>query len=43
MKFGVNIVNFGPGTDAESLRKWAEFAEGIGYHLAMPGTLTGSA
>ncbi len=35
MKFGVNILNFGPGTSPGSLARWAEFAEGLGYHLVM--------
>lgn len=35
MKFGVNILNFGPGTGPESLLSWARFAEEIGYHLVM--------
>lgn len=35
MKFGVNILNFGPGTDPSSLRKWAVTAESLGYHFVM--------
>ena len=35
MKFGINILNFGPGTDPESLARWARFAEETGYHLVM--------
>jgi len=35
MKFGINILNFGPGTDAESIERWALFAEEVGYHLVM--------
>jgi len=35
MKFGVNILNFGPGTNPESLEYWAKFAEAVGYHLVM--------
>lgn len=35
MKFGVNILNFGPGASPELLLRWAEFAEESGYHLAM--------
>jgi probable F420-dependent oxidoreductase len=35
MKFGINILNFGPGTDPESLARWAYFAEETGYHLVM--------
>jgi probable F420-dependent oxidoreductase len=35
MKFGINILNFGPGTDPHSLASWARFAEEVGYHLVM--------
>lgn len=35
MKFGVNILNFGPGTSPETLADWARFAEDVGFHLAM--------
>jgi probable F420-dependent oxidoreductase len=35
MKFGVNILNFGPGTSPETLAAWAQFAEHIGFHLVM--------
>ncbi|MFI0421427.1 TIGR03619 family F420-dependent LLM class oxidoreductase [Spongiactinospora sp. 9N601] len=35
MKFGVNILNFGPGTDAGTLLGWARFAEDEGFHFAM--------
>lgn len=35
MKFGINILNFGPGTNPESLRRWAKFAEDTGFHLLM--------
>lgn len=35
MKFGVNILNFGPGTDPETLAGWARFAEEVGFHLVM--------
>lgn len=35
MKFGVNILNFGPGIDASVLRRWALFAEELGYHFVM--------
>ena len=33
MKLGLNILNFGPGTSADSLRKWARFAEDTGFAL----------
>lgn len=35
MKFGVNILNFGPGTSPETLVAWARFAEEAGFHLIM--------
>lgn len=35
MRLGVNVPNFGPGTDPETLRKWALTVEGLGYDLLM--------
>ncbi|MDV5149551.1 LLM class flavin-dependent oxidoreductase [Streptomyces sp. SBC-4] len=35
MKIGVNILNFGPGTDPGVLRNWARTVEGLGYDLLM--------
>ena len=35
MKFGVNILNFGPGTSPPSLEGWARIAEAVGFHLVM--------
>jgi probable F420-dependent oxidoreductase len=35
VKFGVNILNFGPGATPENLRRWAEIAEELGYHFIM--------
>ena len=35
MKFGINILNFGPGVTPESMQGWARFAEESGYHLVM--------
>lgn len=35
MKAGVNLINFGPGANADSLRKWVEISETLGYHLIM--------
>jgi probable F420-dependent oxidoreductase len=35
MKVGINILNFGPGTNPESLARWARFAEDAGFHLVM--------
>ncbi|MEV8614238.1 LLM class flavin-dependent oxidoreductase [Amycolatopsis sp. NPDC051373] len=35
MRLGVNIPNFGPGTDPGVLRAWAQTGEGLGYDLLM--------
>lgn len=35
MKIGVNILNFGPGTDPGLLRNWARTVEGLGFDLLM--------
>ncbi|MFE2163489.1 LLM class flavin-dependent oxidoreductase [Streptomyces sp. NPDC059447] len=35
MKLGVNVPNFGPGTDPGVLRDWARITEGLGYDLLM--------
>ncbi|GAB2576355.1 LLM class flavin-dependent oxidoreductase [Streptomyces capparidis] len=35
MRIGVNVPNFGPGTDPEGLRRWAMTVEGLGYDLLM--------
>jgi len=35
MKFGINILNFGPRANPESLERWARFAEETGYHFLM--------
>jgi alkanesulfonate monooxygenase SsuD/methylene tetrahydromethanopterin reductase-like flavin-dependent oxidoreductase (luciferase family) len=35
MRLGVNIPNFGPGTDPGMLRSWAQVVEGLGYDLLM--------
>lgn len=35
MKVGINILNFGPGTDPDALRSWTTFAERAGFSLAM--------
>ncbi len=35
MKIGVNILNFGPGTDPGVLRSWARTVEGLGFDLLM--------
>ena len=35
MKVGVNLINFGPGVNPESLKRWAQLSESLGYHLLM--------
>ncbi|MFI7689427.1 LLM class flavin-dependent oxidoreductase [Nonomuraea sp. NPDC049655] len=35
MRIGVNVPNFGPGTDPAALRRWAQTVEGLGYDLLM--------
>ncbi len=35
MRFGVNILNFGAGTDPSSLLSWARYAEDRGFDFAM--------
>ena len=35
MKVGVNLLNFGPGATPDSLSRWTEIAETLGYHLVM--------
>lgn len=35
MRLGVNVPNFGPGTDPDMLRRWALTAEGLGFDLLM--------
>ena len=35
MKIGVNLINFGPGANPESLKRWAQLSESLGYHLIM--------
>ena len=35
MRAGVNILNFGPGVEPESLLRWAQVSEGLGYHSVM--------
>ncbi|MCT2589015.1 TIGR03619 family F420-dependent LLM class oxidoreductase [Streptomyces sp. N2-109] len=35
MKIGVNVLNFGPGTDPGALRSWAQMVEGLGFDLLM--------
>jgi probable F420-dependent oxidoreductase len=35
MKIGVNLINFGPGVTPQSLTRWAQLTETLGYHLMM--------
>ncbi|MEV0839441.1 LLM class flavin-dependent oxidoreductase [Actinocatenispora sera] len=35
MQLGVNVPNFGPGTDPGVLRDWARITEGLGYEILM--------
>ncbi|MBV8931598.1 MAG: LLM class flavin-dependent oxidoreductase [Kutzneria sp.] len=35
MKIGVNVPNYGPGTDPGMLRDWAQTVEGLGFDLLM--------
>ena len=35
MQLGVNVPNFGPGTNPGRLRDWARTVEGLGYDLLM--------
>jgi probable F420-dependent oxidoreductase len=35
MKFGVNLINFGPSARPESLARWAMLTETLGYHFLM--------
>ncbi len=32
MKVGVNLLNFGPGVSAESIGRWGQAVEALGYH-----------
>ena len=42
MKFGVNLINFGPGARPESLTQWAMLTETLGYHFLMTSDHLGS-
>jgi alkanesulfonate monooxygenase SsuD/methylene tetrahydromethanopterin reductase-like flavin-dependent oxidoreductase (luciferase family) len=35
MRMGVNVPNFGPGTDPATLLRWARTVEGLGFDLLM--------
>ena len=32
MKFGVNLINFGPSANPARLKSWAQLTEALGYH-----------
>lgn len=32
MRFGINLLNFGPGVSAESIGRWGQVVEALGYH-----------
>src|SRR5256886_16055209 len=34
-RIGVNLLNFGPGVSPDSLARWAQLAETLGYHFVM--------
>jgi len=35
MKFGVNLLNFGPSANPKNLLRWVRVVEGLGYHSIM--------
>jgi probable F420-dependent oxidoreductase len=35
MKLGVNLINFGPGANPQSLEGWVKVTEGLGFHALM--------
>lgn len=35
MKIGLNLINFGPAASPDSLLRWTQLAEAIGYHFVM--------
>jgi probable F420-dependent oxidoreductase len=35
MKVGVNLINFGPGVTPQSLARWVQLTETLGYHSMM--------
>ena len=35
VQLGVNVPNFGPGTDPDVLRRWALTVKGLGFDLLM--------
>jgi len=32
MRVGINLLNFGPGVSADSIGRWGQVVEGLGYH-----------
>ena len=40
MRLGVNVPNFGPGTNPDVLRRWALTVEGLGFDLLMVSDAT---
>ena len=32
MKIGINLLNFGPGVSPDSIGRWGQVVEGLGYH-----------
>jgi probable F420-dependent oxidoreductase len=35
MKVGVNLINFGPGASPDTMARWVQLVETLGYHLLM--------
>jgi alkanesulfonate monooxygenase SsuD/methylene tetrahydromethanopterin reductase-like flavin-dependent oxidoreductase (luciferase family) len=35
MRLGVNVPNFGPGTSPDTLARWAQMVEGLGFDLGV--------
>lgn len=35
MRFGINVLNFGPGAGPDVIRGWGRFAEEMGFHFLM--------
>ena len=35
MKFGLKLHHSGPGASPDSMRRWTQFAETVGFHLMM--------
>ena len=39
MRLGVNVPNFGPGTSPDTLARWAQTVEGLGFDLIRNGAV----